>query len=306
MKGLLNAIKTGNCALAQEILAEEPALVHERAPDGNSLLHTAINSLQGPGLHSMLEILLRAGVDVNIIGPGSSTALYLAACMNFSCVDLLIDRGALIDGIGDCIPLHAAAAYQPTDAVSHLLDRGANVNATDSIGWTAIHHSYDDLWPRSASYLWDRGCRKDPFAAAAIGKFDYILKHINKSNVNFVDGSYRTPLHWSCVGQQIAVSRLLLEIGADALARDDTGYTPMHHAVRSVGSAELAAVLLKHGAEANARSSRGFTPLHVAAICEDPDTIGLLVAHGAKLDDADDEGLTPRNIMSPEVAEQFE
>lgn len=82
------------------------------------------------------------------------------------------------------------------------------------------------------------------------------------------------------------VSRLLSK-GADANARDEWGFTPLHYANRQV-----AEVLIDKGADVNARDYYGDTPLHVAAR-GDKDAAEILMAHGADVNARDDYGESP-------------
>jgi ankyrin repeat protein len=57
--------------------------------------------------------------------------------------------------------------------------------------------------------------------------------------------------------------RLLLERGADANARQQVDYTPLHGAA-SRGDVEMAKLLLANGADRSAKAGDGMTPADVA------------------------------------------
>ena len=65
--------------------------------------------------------------------------------------------------------------------------------------------------------------------------------------------------------------------------------------------------LLAHGADANARSDLGWTPLHNAAGKGCTKTAGLLLAHGAQVGAQDNQRRTPAALAiergHPEVAD---
>lgn len=58
-------------------------------------------------------------------------------------------------------------------------------------------------------------------------------------------------------------ARLLLRAGADANSRDESGWSPLHHAADR-GHAECARLLVEAGADARARGSRGETAEELA------------------------------------------
>lgn len=93
------------------------------------------------------------------------------------------------------------------------------------------------------------------------------------------------PLFASFASPQI--TRMLLAKGASVDACNADGQTPLMEA-----SAEVARILLKHGAQVNrcASLTQGHyreTPLIQAALDNDADKVQLLLAHGARVDDAD-------------------
>ena len=93
-----------------------------------------------------------------------------------------------------------------------------------------------------------------------------------------------------------AVVTLLLERGADINARNNNGWTPLHHAVRHNTSA-MVTLLLERGADINARDALGTTVLHHIARQSDPATVApaaaFLLDAGADINAQDEQGKTP-------------
>ena len=76
-----------------------------------------------------------------------------------------------------------------------------------------------------------------------------------------------------------------------AVARNPLAVQPLHSA--AAGShAGIVQALLEVGADANARQSGGFVPLHAAAQNGDAATSELLLAHGADPSIGNDDGKT--------------
>jgi len=72
----------------------------------------------------------------------------------------------------------------------------------------------------------------------------------------------------------------LLENGADATGRDNSGETPLHKAARN-GRCEAVEALLEHGALVNVPDDQGLTPLHWTTLAGDPEVAELLLEQGA-------------------------
>ena len=56
-----------------------------------------------------------------------------------------------------------------------------------------------------------------------------------------------------------------LAAGAEVMARNEHGFTPLHSAAAFNASPDVIAALVGHGAEVMARNEDGLTPLHSAA-----------------------------------------
>ena len=97
------------------------------------------------------------------------------------------------------------------------------------------------------------------------------------------------------------VTRVLLESGANHGAKDVSGSTPLHLAIRGeigVAGLEVAEILLEFGADANAKDNDGAAPLHLLAHKGRPakgrvEAAEVLVKSGANIDAVDIQGCTP-------------
>jgi ankyrin repeat protein len=110
------------------------------------------------------------------------------------------------------------------------------------------------------------------------------------------DGRGFTALHHAAERNHIAITRALIDRGADANARSTPdGLTPVHIAAER-GHREIMALLAAGGADVNARSAAGLTPLAqsaVAGAAGDTAVATLLLRAGADPDIADEDGRTP-------------
>ena len=174
--------------------------------------------------------------------------------------------GALLVGVlvsGATVPespVADAAMKGDIEAVWALLKDGADANAAQGDGMTALH------WAAEAGDV------------EMVGMLLYA-----GANVEGVTrlGDY-TPLHLASKAGRERVVAKLLEAGADRSARTTTGeFTPLHFAAAS-GSAASVEVLLSHGAVVNERESvRGQTPLMLAAGLNRVEAVRVLLENGA-------------------------
>jgi ankyrin repeat protein len=154
-------------------------------------------------------------------------------------------------------PLSDAAKSGDKDTLRSLLEKGANVNATEGDGTTALH------W---ASY-------RDDLEAV-----DLLLRAGAK--VNVANDLGVTPLWTACQNGSEAMVRRLLAAGANPNAKLLIGETPLMTAAR-VGNPRVVEQLLAKGADPNARAARDQTALMWAVAQEHPEVVKVLLAHGA-------------------------
>jgi uncharacterized protein len=154
-------------------------------------------------------------------------------------------------------PLIDATRNGDKHAVRALLKQGADVNATDADGTTAL------LW---ASY-------RDDIESA-----DLLID--GGANVNAANDLGATPLWTASLNGSPAMVRTLLRAGANPNAALLLGETPLMVAARA-GNPDVVEQLLAKGATANARAARGQTALMWAVVQKHPEIVKLLLAHGA-------------------------
>jgi ankyrin repeat protein len=143
-----------------------------------------------------------------------------------------------------------------TGAARSLLRRGANANARDADGTTAL------MWA---------------VARGDGGLMDALLE--GGADVNARNKAGATALMWA-VGSRNSLERLL-DRGADVRARAESGFTALTIAANSDGAAESIKPLLDHGADAKDASGSGFSALMAAAGTDSDEAVMLLLRKGA-------------------------
>ncbi|HSA58006.1 MAG TPA: ankyrin repeat domain-containing protein, partial [Gemmatimonadaceae bacterium] len=159
-------------------------------------------------------------------------------------------------------PVADAAMRRDTAAVRQLLKQGADVNAAQNDGMTALHWVAQHGDAAAAKMLIYAGARLE--AATRNGNY--------------------TPLHLATRAGRGPVVKVLLDAGANANATTTSGgATPLHFAAAQ-GSVEAITALLAHGAAVDVREGAWEqTPLMWAAAYNRLDAIRLLIGKGASL-----------------------
>ncbi|KAJ3019819.1 UNVERIFIED_CONTAM: hypothetical protein HDU68_010490 [Siphonaria sp. JEL0065] len=110
---------------------------------GNFELNTPIHLAASYGHTAIVDYLLDQGVDVDVLNYYQRNPLHLA--VDNDCLDtvrLLISRGSslnLVDNVGRWTPLLMACGGGFKQVASLLLEKGANVDALDKCGKSALH-----------------------------------------------------------------------------------------------------------------------------------------------------------------------
>ncbi|KAK5995175.1 Ankyrin repeat domain-containing protein 50 [Cladobotryum mycophilum] len=112
------------------------------------------------------------------------------------------------------------------------------------------------------------------------------------ANIEAKDDGGATPLVWAAESGKDAVVRLLIDAGANVKARDDDGNTPLF-AAAGLGSKSVMQLLLDGGADANETNKDGRTPLFMAAGFGGETTVKLLLGTGVDIDARGHDGRTP-------------
>jgi ankyrin repeat protein len=156
-------------------------------------------------------------------------------------------------------PLADAVMRGDVATVQALLGQGADVNAAQGDGMTALH------WAALNGDL---------------ATTNLLLKAKAKTEAVTRMGSY-TPLHLASSRGQAAVVARLLEAGSHVAAVTDTGVQAIHLAAQA-GNADAVQSLLDRGADVNARDATyGRTPLIFATSENRLGAMKLLIAKGA-------------------------
>lgn len=150
---IIEAVKRGDAEKVRQLLAQgaDPNARETQAPIRyglwmrlidvpEPLAKTALILAAGADRRDIVKILLDNGADVNATASWGETALTCAVGRqsDLEIAKLLIARGADVNRWGFEPPLTVAACEERVDLVRLLLDNGADVNAIDEAGYTAL------------------------------------------------------------------------------------------------------------------------------------------------------------------------
>ncbi|MFC0273911.1 M48 family metallopeptidase [Metabacillus herbersteinensis] len=171
-------------------------------------------------------------------------------------------------GSKDTTQLMLAASEGDIEKAQQLIEAGADVNAQDADGWTALHFAV--MWN-----LYD-------YEEYGYEEEDELAPTVNENMV-----------------------RLLLENGGDPNLKTNEEETILLTIVDN-GMIDLLDLLLKHGADVNINDSYGDTALIRAVYMEDAQFVEKLLEAGAEKALANDEGLTAVEIAEDLEVKEIE
>lgn len=358
------AARDGNTVFIRALLAAR-ASVQTADADGNTPLHFAARTWQTNAVTLLLNakaplevtnlasqtplraavessasaaasVLLKAGASVTN-GLGTNTLLHLAAARNdVNTLTLLLKHKLpleLRDASGRT-PYHAALLGHAWNSIVFLRDEGANLNAANYDGDTALHllaaqqdesvyHAPEESslvqWQRKqlATGSWaGRGLNLlikskvmspiPPPGWTNTSLTAWAIEHGAK--VNATNRAGQTPLHVLCAahwarwyqGHQSSNRVVaLLKAGASLDLPDANGFTPLHIAATNASAAMFKLILAKAGTNAlNRPDVTGRTLLHRAVenSRENFENVSALLGAGANPNAADKDGRTPLHL----------
>jgi ankyrin repeat protein len=234
---------------------------HQDSPPNTQALFAAIRSDNTSGV----KALLNRGVSANSRTLGGTTVLmYAAVVSDLGTMRLLLDHGADTNAHNDAGATALMWSVGDTNKLALLLQHDADVNAHTTSGETALLMAANLAEPGEAIRML--------LAKGADAKY---------SNRGY------TALMGAAEQGHLEPVRQLLANGADVKGTNSKGWTALH-AAAMCGNPEVVRALLDAGADPNAKeSTHGMTPLHWGAASGNVQTVRLLVERGARVEDKD-------------------
>ncbi|XP_060024165.1 ankyrin repeat domain-containing protein 6 isoform X4 [Lagenorhynchus albirostris] len=218
---------------------------------GRTPLHLAANK----GHLSVVQILLKAGCDLDVQDDGDQTALHRATVVgNTEVIAALIQEGCALDrqDKDGNTALHEASWHGFSQSAKLLVKAGANVLAKNKAGNTALHLACQNSHAQSTRVLLLGGSRAD-------------LKN------NAGD----TCLHVAARYNHLSIIKLLLSAFCSVHEKNQAGDTALHIAA-ALSHKKVVKILLEAGADGTIVNNAGRTPLETARYHNNPEVALLL------------------------------
>jgi ankyrin repeat protein len=212
------------------------------------------------------------------------------------------------------------------ELAAFLLEQGANPNAADGTGSTALHYAVQiqaesrylgaypvqiDLRHKAAKLelvtaLLTRGANPNARVAKNLPR-----PPGDPGGFSGVSLAGATPCFLAAANGDVALMRILVANGADPVLPTTERTTPLMaavgfsrpeggHRVAESSALEAAQLAAELGADVNAVDTTGMSALHGAAYYQEASVVQFLVTKGARLDIRDNRGRTPLSIAEGE------
>ncbi|OTA07286.1 hypothetical protein A9Z42_0082150 [Trichoderma parareesei] len=283
-----------------QLLVERRANVHHRDKDGfNPILIATAHSTDA----DIVRVLAEAGANLNDAHPATGdTPLHLAVAIDADIARVLLSYREAIDlkkrNAVSRTPLLAAASWNKMECINLLVRAGADINAQDDWGWTALSLVSTDS------------------STAALGVCDLLLSQ-PKIMIDAKGKALGTALMMACRSLNHGMMTKLLAHGADPNVSIMGPYSTAIAAAcfpldeMKDGNMEktdcIIRELINHGADVNATGGYSiFNAICAAAFSAGASTIELLLGKGASVHIPDPLGRLPIHFAAASGIKNFE
>jgi ankyrin repeat protein len=265
----MKAIKVGDVEGLRELVRDDPSLATSRSTTSHPTLLQclALDAKDNPNARVMAEVLIDAGAELN------EPLVAAASIDNRPVAELLLDRGAAIDGAGGWSPLEEALYWNNQNVVALLLERGAkvrNLRTAAALGRTDLIESFFNkdgtLKPEAGKIDWPFGGNKS---------ISDRIDEWSQDRQGIIDNAFV----YACMHAHIDAAQLLLDKGAEINTVPggfDYAGTGLHYAALN-GHRAMVQFLLDHGADKNVLDTKvGSTAAGWAEYGKHPELLDLL------------------------------
>ena len=255
------AIRSGALELLKSLVAADPSLATSRSSSSHpTLLQCLVLDGNGkPNNVEMARVLIDAGAELN------EPLIAAASINNRAVAELLLERGAPIDGAGGWSPLEEALYWNSLDVIALLVERGAkvqNLRMAAGLGRLDLIENYfnadGSLKPGAGRIDWpwrDLKCiARSNHDAAGKQSLSDCVKSWSQDRQGIINNAFI----YACMHGHIDAAKLLLEKGAEINAIPggfDYAGTGLHYAALN-GHRAMVEFLLDQGADRTIKDTK--------------------------------------------------
>ena len=257
----MKAVESGDLEQFRALVTADPSLATSRSTRSHPTLLqcVALDGKDKPNNVEMAKLLIDAGAELNepLVAAGSID--------NRAVAELLLDRGAAIDGTGGWSPLEEALYWNSRNVIALLLERGAkvqNLRIAAGLGRTDLIESFFDaegnLKPEAGKIDWPFG----DLETIARSNHGPAGKQSLRDRINAWSqdrqGIVNNAFVYACMHGHLEAAQLLLDKGAEINMIPggfDYAGTGLHYAALN-GHRAMIQFLLDHGADRSVKDTK--------------------------------------------------
>lgn len=254
----------GNAELATILLDNGADIDIPKPIDGSSPLQFAIEMQK----NEVAKLLVNRGANLSFTDMAGNSLLNAAIMWdNNEMAYYLIERGADYTGANCASPANCPnpvnppllnAAIRNAEMLNYLLDKGININLTNSEGDTALIMSvYSDSMATMQSLI------------------------NRKAELDIRNNRGQTAFMVACNASNVLKANLLLTAGCNISLQDADGKSALHYAAIN-GNKEILDILAGKGIKLNVKDRNKHTAMDYAQIYSQPEIAASLKVYGAK------------------------
>jgi len=250
----MEVVKSGDLEELRRLVEEDPSLATTRSTTGHpTLLQCIVLETKGkPYSAAMTQVLVDAGAEIN--EPFVATA----SMDNRAAAELLLDRGAEVDGTLGWSPLEEALYWDAREVMALLLERGAkikNLRIAAGLGRVDLIEKFFDengsLKPEAGKIKWPWGdleaIERSSHPSAGKKSLSERVRSWSQDQQGIVNNAFV----YACMHGHIEAAKLLLAKGAELNSIPggfDFAGTGLHYAALN-GHRSMVEFLIDRGAD---------------------------------------------------------
>ncbi len=328
---LMTCARTGNVNAAKLLLAHGADVDAKESWRGQTALMWAVAEKHSDVVQALIEhgadvhAFTNARTDIYDRTLGGFTPLLFAARVgDLQSARILLAAGADVNEatpeVGNTLVVASASHHE--ELAIFLLEKGANPNAADEYGMTALHHAVQKGIANLSAVEYTQAIMPPPNQPELVGallahgadpnaqiKKDYRLSVAPYRHTSPVSIVGATPFFLAAAAGDANIMRILVAGGADLLPEAGNSMRPLMVAAgltrlvdflpgEESGHLEAVKLAVELGADINEATQRGETALHAAASTGADTIVEFLVDKGAQVNAKDNLGRTPWSMAA--------